>query len=79
MKKIAAYAETYDSCVQPHNCHGPIATAAAAQIDACITNFHPGNGALPRVHRLRAMNEPLEPQITDGMMLVPEGRGWVSR
>ena len=38
-KKIAAYAETYDLHVQPHNCAGPVATAAAVQLDACITNF----------------------------------------
>ncbi|MBM3187706.1 MAG: hypothetical protein FJZ90_03185, partial [Chloroflexi bacterium] len=48
-KKIAAYAETYGQSVQPHNCHGPIATAAAVQLDACLTNFHPGAGPLPRV------------------------------
>ena len=39
LKKIASFAETYDLHVQPHNCAGPIATAAAVQLDACITNF----------------------------------------
>jgi galactonate dehydratase len=39
VKKIAAYAETYDIHVQPHNCAGPVSTAAAVQLDACITNF----------------------------------------
>jgi len=38
-KKIAAMAETYGLRVQPHICGGPIATAAALQIDACIPNF----------------------------------------
>ena len=38
-KKIAAYAETYGIHVQPHNCAGPISTAASVQLDACITNF----------------------------------------
>jgi galactonate dehydratase len=38
-KRIAAYAETYNLHVQPHNCAGPIATAAALQLDACIPNF----------------------------------------
>jgi galactonate dehydratase len=38
-KKIATYAETYDLHVQPHNCAGPVATAAAVQLDACMTNF----------------------------------------
>lgn len=39
IKKIAAYAETYDLHVQPHNCAGPVCTAASVQLDACITNF----------------------------------------
>ena len=39
VKKIAALAETYDLHVQPHNCAGPVSTAAAVQLDACITNF----------------------------------------
>lgn len=39
VKKIAAYAETYDLHVQPHNCAGPVSTAASVQLDACITNF----------------------------------------
>jgi len=38
-KKIAAMGEVYNMHVQPHNCAGPIATAAAVQVDACITNF----------------------------------------
>jgi len=38
-KKIAAYAETYNLHVQPHNCGGPVATAVAVQFDFCTTNF----------------------------------------
>ena len=38
-RKIANYAETYNLHVQPHNCAGPVATAAALHIDACIPNF----------------------------------------
>ncbi len=38
-KKIASYAETYNLVVAPHNCAGPVATAAAVQLDACLTNF----------------------------------------
>ncbi len=76
VKKIAAYAETYDLYVQPHNCHGPIATAAAAQIDACITNFLIQETVPFRESiAYELVNEPLEPQITDGMMPVPEGPG----
>jgi len=39
VKKIATYAEVYNLHVQPHNCGGPISTAAAMQLDACISNF----------------------------------------
>ena len=39
VKKIAAMAEAYNLRVQPHVCASPVATAAALQIDACITNF----------------------------------------
>ena len=38
-KKIAAMAEAYSIGIQPHICASPIATAAALQIDACISNF----------------------------------------
>lgn len=38
-KKIADFAETYNLHVQPHNCGGPVSTAAAFQVDACISNF----------------------------------------
>jgi galactonate dehydratase len=38
-KKIATYGEVYGLHVQPHNCGGPISTAASVQLDACITNF----------------------------------------
>lgn len=38
-KKIAAMAEAYNIPIQPHICASPVSTAAALQIDACITNF----------------------------------------
>lgn len=38
-KKIASHAETYNICCQPHNSSGPISTAVAVQLDACMTNF----------------------------------------
>jgi galactonate dehydratase len=76
VKKIASYAETYGLHIQPHNCHGPIATAAAAQIDACITNFLIQE-LVPFRERIAydLVLEPLELQVKDGQMPVPEGPG----
>ncbi len=37
-KKIAAMAEAYNTRIQPHICASPVSTAAALQIDACVTN-----------------------------------------
>lgn len=39
VKKIAAMAEAYNVRVQPHICASPLSTAAALQLDACISNF----------------------------------------
>ena len=74
--KIAAYADLYNIPVQPHNCHGPIATAAAAQIDACIPNFV-FQELVPFRERITYdfVNEPLELRVKDGRMPVPEGPG----
>jgi L-alanine-DL-glutamate epimerase-like enolase superfamily enzyme len=38
-KKICDMANVYDACVQVHVCGGPIATAAALQLEAVIPNF----------------------------------------
>lgn len=38
-KKIAAMAEAYGMRIQPHVCASSVSTAAALQLDACITNF----------------------------------------
>jgi galactonate dehydratase len=38
-KKIAAMADAYHVYIQPHNCWGPVATAAALQFDTCTKNF----------------------------------------
>jgi galactonate dehydratase len=74
--KIAAYADLYNIPVQPHNCHGPIATAVAAQIDACIPNFR-FQELVPFRERITydLVNEPLELRVKNGMMPLPEGPG----
>jgi galactonate dehydratase len=76
LKKIAAYAETYDLYVQPHNCHGPVATAAAVQVDACISNFIIQEMIPCRSAMTYALvNEPLEPQIRNSYLPLPTAPG----
>ena len=76
VKKIAAHAETYDLHMQPHNCHGPIATAAAVQLDACITNFVIQE-LVPFRDRItyELVNEPLEMQVVDSYLPIPTAPG----
>ncbi len=76
VKKIAAYAETYDMHLQPHNCAGPVSTAMAVQLDACITNFiiqewFPYHA--PDFYEL--VEGALEPEAKDGYLTVPERPG----
>ena len=74
--KIAAMADTYDLHVQPHNCHGPIATAAAVQVDAAIPNFVIQETVAERPDVTYALvNEPLEKAIRDSYMPVPTSPG----
>jgi len=75
-KKIASYAETYNLHVQPHNCGGPVSTAAAVQVDNCITNFiiqewfpYFSDG------RYDLLVEPFEPMVTEGYFTPPTGPG----
>ena len=63
---IAALAEAYCVPVAPHNCSGPVATAATIQVAAAIPNFimlelFPYENAW---HEL--VDEPFEKQIKDG-------------
>ena len=39
IRKIAAHAETYHIGFAPHNCNGPVATAATVHADFATTNF----------------------------------------
>ena len=38
-RKIATMAETFNMRIQPHVCASPVSTAAALQIDACVSNI----------------------------------------
>lgn len=76
LKKIAAHAETYGLHVQPHNCHGPIATAAAVQVDACITNFITQE-LVPLRDQITfdIVEDPLEMTVVNSMMPIPTKPG----
>ena len=72
-KKIAAIAEMYNMRVQPHLCAGPVATAAALQLDACIPNF-----LIQELYPFRIpahfdlVDAPLEPQVRNGRLAIPD-------
>lgn len=70
LRKIAAMAETYYVGIAPHNPYGPINTAAALQLAACIPNFvileHTTLGE-------SCLKQPFE-QV-NGYVAVPEGVG----
>ncbi|NMJ40722.1 mandelate racemase/muconate lactonizing enzyme family protein [Roseomonas sp. JC162] len=75
-KKIAAIAEMYNMRVQPHLCAGPVATAAALQLDACIPNF-----LIQELYPFRVpehfdlVDAPLEPQVRNGRVAIPQRPG----
>ena len=73
MKKIAAFAETYQISVQPHNASGPILTAACVQFDICTTNVQIQEW-FPywQDERYRILTDPLEPKARDGHFFIEE-------
>jgi galactonate dehydratase len=69
-RKIAAMAEACYVALAPHNPLGPIALAAAVQLDACIPNF------LIQEHVTLGEGYLQKPfQLLDGYIEVPEGPG----
>lgn len=74
--KIASMAETYQMRAAPHNCGGPILTAACIQLASCLSNFlmqeiFPYRSAL----HYDIVNEPLEREIKGGVLDVPSRPG----
>jgi galactonate dehydratase len=75
-KKIAAIAEAYNTLIAPHVCASPIVTAAALQLDACISNFmiqevYPYR---PREH-FQLVDYASEEDIKNGLMCIPDRPG----
>lgn len=73
--RIAAVAETFRAPVAPHNCSGPVATAATAAFAAAT----PAVTLLELFPYQRAWQElavdPLERRVVGGVMPLPEGPG----
>jgi L-alanine-DL-glutamate epimerase-like enolase superfamily enzyme len=74
-KKVCDYANIYDATVQVHICGGPVATAAALQVEAVIPNFiiheHHTNALKQNVRELCKYDY----QPVDGKYEVPDRPG----
>ncbi len=76
IRKIAAHAETYHIGFAPHNCNGPVATAATVHADFATTNFVIQEWfpyELPEHYGL--VNHAYEPTHKDGYLDLPERPG----
>ena len=75
-KKIAAYADTYHITVAPHNCWGPVASAAAVQFDTSTPNFLIQEWfTYEEDAHYAIVDEPLEKKMRDGYLEVPTRPG----
>jgi galactonate dehydratase len=74
--KIAASAQAYQVTVQPHNCAGPVMTAACLQIASVVANFQ-FQEIFPYFDdgRQQLVTEPFEQKIENGYLRLPEGPG----
>ena len=74
--KIAAMAEAYTMRIAPHNCGGPVLTAAAVQVSACVSNF-----MIQEIFPFRQpqfydiVENPLEMQVVNGRLKIPNDPG----
>lgn len=77
VRAIAALAAAHQVYVQPHNCGGPLATAACVQMSFAIPNFTIQEifPVWPEDDRLAMVKDPMEKRIVEGRMPLPEGPG----
>lgn len=79
IRKMAALVETYYVAVAPHHNGGPIATAAALHLAACLPNFFIQQIPLPVADEDRRMRAELTgasvERVTDGFAALPAGVG----
>ena len=74
--RIAAMAEAYQMRIAPHNCGGPVLTAACVQLSSCLSNFLKQEvfPYRPEIH-YSIVENPLEKQIVNGILKVPDTPG----
>ena len=74
--RIGSMAETYNMRIAPHNCGGPVLTAAAVQVSACLSNFviQEMFPYRPDIH-YNIVENPLERQIKKGRLALPTAPG----
>jgi galactonate dehydratase len=76
-KKIAAMAEAFSMRIAPHVCAGPVASAVALHLDACIPNF-----LIQELYPFRVpahfalVDDPIEPQVKNGKVKIPDRPGY---
>ena len=77
VRAIAALAAAHQVYVQPHNCGGPLATAACVQLSFAIPNFMIQEifPLWPEDDRLSMVDAPFEKRIQAGHMPLPTGPG----
>ena len=76
VKKIAAMAEVYNMRIQPHTCSSPVATAAALQLDACISNFLIQELYPYRIpEHFQIVDHAPEWDVRDGYLAIPDRPG----
>lgn len=74
--RIASFAETYNMRIAPHNCGGPVLTAACVQLASCMTNFviQEMFPYRPNIH-YNIVKHALEKDIKNGRLMIPDRPG----
>lgn len=77
VKAIAALASAHGIYVQPHNCGGPVSTAACVHLSFAIPNLLIQEifPCWPEDDRLRLVDDPFEKRIEKGHIALPTGPG----
>lgn len=75
LKKIAVLAESFQAPFAPHNCSGPVATAATVQFAATDPNFFILESFPYQTEWQKPVLTPLDKTIKDGYLSIPETPG----